>query len=56
MAQSMNAAGARRFLAEETRVVHNLRSQRMIDAIATVPRKQFLPPGPSVKSGEVALP
>jgi hypothetical protein len=56
MAQSMNAADARRFLAEEIRVVHNIRSQRIIDAIATVRREQFLPPGPwQIKGGDVAL-
>jgi protein-L-isoaspartate(D-aspartate) O-methyltransferase len=56
MAQSMNAADARRFLAEEIRVVRNIRSQRIIDAIATVPREQFLPPGPwQIRGGDVGL-
>ncbi len=42
----MNAEDARRFLAEEIRVVHNIQSARIIEAIATVPRNRFLPPGP----------
>ena len=40
------AADARRFLAEEIRVAANIRSQRLVDAIASVPRERFLPPGP----------
>ena len=40
------AADARRFLAEEIRVTANIRSQRLVDAIASVPRERFLPPGP----------
>jgi len=46
MADLMNAADVRRFFAEDIRVVHNIQSPRVIDAIATVPREQFLPPGP----------
>jgi len=37
---------ARRFLAEEIRVCANIRSVRVIEALATVPRERFLPPGP----------
>ena len=43
---TMTAADTRRFLAEEIRVTANIRSQRLIDAIASVPRDKFLPPGP----------
>jgi protein-L-isoaspartate(D-aspartate) O-methyltransferase len=46
MTNMMNTAEARRFFAEEIRVVHNVQSQCVIDAFATVPREQFLPPGP----------
>ncbi len=42
----MTAAESRRFLAEEIRVVANIRSPRIVDAIASVPRDKFLPPGP----------
>jgi protein-L-isoaspartate(D-aspartate) O-methyltransferase len=42
----MTAADTRRFLAEEIRVTANIRSPRLIDAIATIPRDRFLPPGP----------
>jgi protein-L-isoaspartate(D-aspartate) O-methyltransferase len=40
------AADARRFLAEEIRVAANIRSPRLVDALATIPRERFLPPGP----------
>ena len=43
---AMPAADARRFLAEEIRVAANIRSDRIIDALATVPRERFLPKGP----------
>ena len=43
---TMTAADTRRFLAEEIRVTANIRSPRIIDAIASVPRDKFLPPGP----------
>ena len=43
---AMAAADARRFLAEEIRVAANIRSPRLVDAIASVPRERFLPPGP----------
>jgi protein-L-isoaspartate(D-aspartate) O-methyltransferase len=42
----MTAAETRRFLAEEIRVTANVRSPRIVDAIASVPRDKFLPPGP----------
>jgi protein-L-isoaspartate(D-aspartate) O-methyltransferase len=43
---AMPAADARRFLAEEIRVAANIRSNRIIDALATVPPERFLPKGP----------
>jgi protein-L-isoaspartate(D-aspartate) O-methyltransferase len=45
-ALAMPAADARRFLAEEIRVSCNIRSPRIVDALATVPRERFLPKGP----------
>ena len=55
MTNMMNAAEARLFYAEEIRVVHNIQSQRVINAFATVPREQFLPPGPwQIRCGELA--
>jgi protein-L-isoaspartate(D-aspartate) O-methyltransferase len=37
---------ARRYFAEDLRVTYNLTSARLVDAIASVPRERFLPPGP----------
>ncbi len=39
-------AARRRFFAEEIEAVANLRSRRLVDALATVPRDEFLRPGP----------
>jgi protein-L-isoaspartate(D-aspartate) O-methyltransferase len=36
----------RRFYAEEIQAVANLQSSAVVDALATVPRERFLPPGP----------
>jgi protein-L-isoaspartate(D-aspartate) O-methyltransferase len=36
----------RRFFAEDLEAVYRLRSAAVVDAFATVPREQFLPPGP----------
>jgi protein-L-isoaspartate(D-aspartate) O-methyltransferase len=36
----------RRFLAEEVAFCCNLRTDRLIEALASVPREQYLPPGP----------
>jgi protein-L-isoaspartate(D-aspartate) O-methyltransferase len=47
----LNAANARRFFAEDLRVTHGLTSERLIDAIAAVPRERFLPPGPWLLRG-----
>jgi protein-L-isoaspartate(D-aspartate) O-methyltransferase len=37
---------ARQFLAEEIRVAANIRSPRIVEALATIPRERFLPAGP----------
>ena len=50
-AVAMTAAETRRFLAEEIRVTANIRSPRIVDAIASVPRDRFLPPGPWIIHG-----
>ena len=34
----------RRFFAEEVQMVANIRSAAVVEALATVPREQFLPP------------
>ncbi len=36
----------RRFFAEEVQIAANIRSGALVDALATVPRERFLPPGP----------
>jgi len=43
----------RRFYAEEIEAVARLRSRGLVDALAAVPREQFLPPGPWVTMGEM---
>jgi protein-L-isoaspartate(D-aspartate) O-methyltransferase len=43
---TMTTADARRFLAEEIRVTCNVRSPRLVEALASIPRERFLPPGP----------
>jgi len=45
-AAPMTAAETRRSLAEEIRVTANIRLPRIVDAIRSVPRDKFLPPGP----------
>jgi len=42
----------RRFYAEEVAMVGNLRSPALVEALATVRREQFLPPGPWTVRGE----
>jgi len=39
-------SGRRRFFAEEIQPIANLQSAGLVEALATVPRQQFLPPGP----------
>jgi protein-L-isoaspartate(D-aspartate) O-methyltransferase len=51
MTPAMTAA-QRRFFAEEVQSVANLRTPRLIEAFATVPREQFLRPGPWLIRGE----
>ncbi len=45
-------APQRRFFAEEIQVTCNLRTPALLDALATVPREQFLPAGPWLIQGE----
>jgi protein-L-isoaspartate(D-aspartate) O-methyltransferase len=42
----------RRYFAEELQAVCDLRTQALVDAFATVPREEFLPPGPWVIRSE----
>ena len=42
----------RRFYAEEIEATANLHSPALVDALATVPRERFLPPGPWAIRGE----
>ncbi len=42
----------RQFYAEEIAAISNVRSAAVIDALATVPRERFLPPGPWTVRGE----
>src|SRR5262245_27015564 len=42
----------RRFFAEELEATTNLRTAGLVEALATVPREQFLPPGPWLIFGE----
>ena len=42
----------RRLYAEDLQVVYNLRTEALVEALATVPREQFLPPGPWVIRSE----
>ena len=39
-------SGRRRFFAEEIQAICNLQTAALVEALATVPREQFLPPGP----------
>jgi protein-L-isoaspartate(D-aspartate) O-methyltransferase len=45
-------AAQRRFFAEEVQVCSNIRSAALVEALATVPREQFLPAGPWTVRGE----
>lgn len=46
MARQPNLAQARRWFAEDLRVIGHLLDERVIDAFATVPRERFAGPGP----------
>jgi protein-L-isoaspartate(D-aspartate) O-methyltransferase len=43
---SITLADRRRFYAEEIEAVASLRTHALVEALATVPREEFLPPGP----------
>ena len=42
----------RRFFAEEIQMASNIKTPGLVDALATVPRERFLPPGPWVVRGD----
>jgi protein-L-isoaspartate(D-aspartate) O-methyltransferase len=46
-----STADTRQFFADDLRVLCNLRSPRLIEALASVPRERFLPPGPWLVRG-----
>ena len=48
----MDLETRRRFYAEEIEVTANLKSAALVDALATIPRERFLPPGPWAIRGE----
>lgn len=48
----MDISTRRRLFAEEVEAVANLRTQALVEALASVPREQFLPPGPWAVCGE----
>lgn len=45
-------ADRRQFFAEEIQAIGNLQTGALVEALATVPREQFLPPGPWVIRSE----
>lgn len=49
----MDLNDRRRFYAEEIAVLSNLRTPGLLDALATVPREKFLPPGPWLIRSEI---
>jgi len=48
----MDLSDRRRFFAEEIQATSNLTNPALVDALATVPREQFLGPGPWIVRGE----
>lgn len=46
-------ADRRRFFAEEIQAIGNIATGALVEALATVPREQFLPPGPWVTRSEM---
>jgi protein-L-isoaspartate(D-aspartate) O-methyltransferase len=44
----------RRFFAEEIEAVANLKTPSLIEALATIPRERFLPPGPWLVQGDMS--
>jgi len=51
-----NLRPQRQFFAEEIAAVANLRTRRLIEALASVPRERFLPPGPWHVASEGTIP
>lgn len=49
---TMDLAARRKFFSEEVQACANLRTPSLVNALATVPREQFLPPGPWLVRGE----
>lgn len=49
---TVDLAGYRRFFAEEIQMIANIKTPELVDALGTVPREKFLPPGPWVVRGE----
>jgi protein-L-isoaspartate(D-aspartate) O-methyltransferase len=43
---STDLDACRRFYAEEVQMISNIRTPALVEALATVPRERFLPPGP----------
>lgn len=48
----MNIEARRQFYAEEIEAIANLKTAALVEALATVPRERFLPPGPWTVRGE----
>jgi protein-L-isoaspartate(D-aspartate) O-methyltransferase len=48
----VDIAAQRRFFADEMEAVGNLQTRALVEALATVPREHFLPPGPWVVRSE----
>jgi protein-L-isoaspartate(D-aspartate) O-methyltransferase len=51
----MHLSDRRRFYAEEVQMVANLKSAALVDALATVERERYLPPGPWTVRSEADL-
>jgi protein-L-isoaspartate(D-aspartate) O-methyltransferase len=47
-----HVADQRRFFAEEVQAIGNLQTAALVEALATVPREHFLPPGPWIVRSE----
>src|SRR5262245_59776950 len=45
-------AAQRQFFAEEIEVISNLQMRLLVEALATIPREDFLPPGPWIIRSE----
>lgn len=51
----MNMDLRRRFFAEEIQAICNLRTTALVEALASIPRERFLPPGPWTVRGDADL-